>query len=70
MCKLLWVEELLVVTEIPDDVFNVPDEVPEYLDVCLDFLFTDIEVRLVLAGQMLDVFGSFVDVIHAKVTGS
>ena len=50
MCELSWVEEIFVVTEIPDDVLDVPDEVPEYLDTRPKFLFADIKVGLVLAG--------------------
>jgi hypothetical protein len=50
MCELLQVEEIFIVTEISDDVFDIPDEVSENLDVCLDFLFADIKVGLVLAG--------------------
>jgi hypothetical protein len=71
MCELSWVEEIFVVTEISNDVFDIPDKVSENLDIRLDFLFTDIEVGLVLAGQMLNVFGALVNVVvHAKVTGS
>jgi hypothetical protein len=70
MCELSWVKEIFVVTEIPDDIFDIPDEVSENLDVCLDFLFADVEVGLVLASQMLNVFGSLVNVVvHAKSTG-
>jgi hypothetical protein len=69
MCELSWVEEIFVVAEISDDVLNIPDEVSENLDVCPDFLFADVKVGLVLAGQMLDVFSTLVDVVaHAKLT--
>jgi hypothetical protein len=47
---LSWIEEVFVVTEVSDDVFNIPDEVSENLDICTKFLFTDIEIGLVLAG--------------------
>jgi hypothetical protein len=70
MCELLWVEEVFVVTEIPNDVFNILDKISEYLDICLDLLFADVEVSLVLASQMLNVFGSLVNiVVHTKSTG-
>jgi hypothetical protein len=49
MCELSWVEEIFIVTEISDDIFDIPDEVSENLDIRSDFLFADVEVSLVLA---------------------
>jgi hypothetical protein len=68
---LSWVKEIFVVAEISDDIFDIPNEIPENLNVCPNLLFTDVKVSLMLASQMLNVFGTFVDVVvHAKVTGS
>jgi hypothetical protein len=50
VCKLLWIEEIFVVTEISDDIFNIPDEVLENLDICSKFLFADVEVGSMLMG--------------------
>jgi hypothetical protein len=50
VCKLLWIEEVFVVTEVSDNIFNVPDEISEDLNVCAKLLFADVEIRLVLAG--------------------
>jgi hypothetical protein len=47
--KLLWIEEVFVVTEVSDDVFNIPDEISENFDICTNFLFADLEIGLVLA---------------------
>jgi hypothetical protein len=70
MRKLSWVKEVFVITEIPNDIFDIPDKVPKNLDICLDFLFADVEVGLVLTGQMLNVFGALVNVVvHAKSMG-
>jgi hypothetical protein len=70
MCELSWVEEIFVVTEIPNDVFDIPDKVSENLDICPDFLFADVEVGLVLTGQMLNMFGVLVNVVvHTKSMG-
>jgi hypothetical protein len=67
----LWIEEVLVVYKIPDDIFDIPDKILENADVCTKFLFADVEVGLVLVGQMLNVFGSLVDVVvHKRSTGS
>jgi hypothetical protein len=69
--KLSWIEEVLIVYKIPDDIFDIPDEILENTDVCTKFLFADVKVGLVLAGQMLNVFSSLVDVVvHKRSTGS
>jgi hypothetical protein len=70
VCELSWIEEVFVVTEISNDVFNIPDEVSENLDICTKFLPADVEIGLVLTGQMLDMFGSLVNVVHRRSTGS
>jgi hypothetical protein len=37
----------------------------------MEFLFADVEIGLVLAGQVLNVFSSLVDVVvHKRSTGS
>jgi hypothetical protein len=67
----LWVEEVFVIYKISDDVFDIPDEISENVDVCTEFLFADVEVSLVLVGQVLNVFSSLVDVVaHKRLTGS
>jgi hypothetical protein len=69
--ELLWVEEVFVVNKISDDIFNVLDEISENTDICTKFLFADVEIGLVLAGQMLNVVGSLIDVVvHRRSTGS
>jgi hypothetical protein len=50
MCELPWIEELFVVTQVSDDVFNIPNKVPQDLDIRSNLLFADIKVGLVLAG--------------------
>jgi hypothetical protein len=71
VCELLWVEEVFVVNKISDNVFDIPDDISENADVCMNFLFADVEVGLVLAGQMLNVFGLLIDiVVHKRSTGS
>jgi hypothetical protein len=69
--ELSWVEEVLVIHKIPDDIFDIPDKVSENADVCTELLFTDVKVGLVLAGQVLNMFSSLVDIIaHKRLTGS
>jgi hypothetical protein len=69
--ELLWVEEVFVVNKISDDVFNIPDEISENADICTKFSFADVKIGLVLAGQMLNVFSSLVDIVaHRRSTGS
>jgi hypothetical protein len=46
VCELSWVEEVFVVTEISDDIFDIPDEVSENLDVCAKLFLTDVEIVL------------------------
>jgi hypothetical protein len=48
--KLLWIEEVLVVTEISDNVLDILDEIPKNLNIRTDLLFADIEISLVLPG--------------------
>jgi hypothetical protein len=47
---LLWIEEVFVVTEVSNNVLDIPDEIPENLNVRVDFLFADVEISLVLTG--------------------
>jgi hypothetical protein len=46
----LWIEEVFIVTEISNDIFDVPDEISENLDVCTNLLFADVEIGLMLVG--------------------
>jgi hypothetical protein len=69
--ELSWAEEVFVVYKISNDISNVPDEISENTDICTKLLFADVKVGLVLAGQVLNVFSSLIDVIaHKRSTGS
>jgi hypothetical protein len=69
--ELLWVKEVFIIYKISDDIFDIPDEISENADICAKFLFADVEVGLVLVGQVLNVFSSLIDVIaHKRSTGS
>jgi hypothetical protein len=50
VCKLLWIEEVFVITEVSDNIFDIPDEVSENLNICTKLLFADVEIGLVLVG--------------------
>jgi hypothetical protein len=68
--ELLWIEEVLIVYKISDDIFNIPDEISENTDVCTKFLFADVKIGLVLVGQMLNMFSPFVNIVaHKRLTG-
>jgi hypothetical protein len=71
VCELLWAEEILVVYKISDDIFDIPNDISKNTDVCMEFLFADVEVGLMLVGQVLNMLGSLVDVIaHKRSMGS
>jgi hypothetical protein len=69
--ELSWVEKVFVVDEVSDDIFYIPDDIFENTNVCTQLLFADVKVGLVLAGQVLNVFSSLIDVVaHKRSTGS
>jgi hypothetical protein len=69
--ELLWIEEVLVVYKVSNDIFNIPDDIFENADVYTEFFFADVEVGLVLVGQVLNMLSLLIDVVaHKRSTGS